>query len=98
MTLAAMAVCETSPQQIQLTRRSIFARSRHRGIPLVPCNGDPETLAKLLNRRSEVWQTLRIEGLARGEPIALHALCGVDDSPEACGLELPSVIVGLFAP
>ncbi len=93
-----MAVCDGSPQQIQLPGRSIFAQSRYRGSALVPCNGDPETLPKLLNLRSELSQILRIEGSASGEPIALHTLCGVDDAPEAGGRELPSVTVGLFGP
>jgi hypothetical protein len=53
-------------------------------------------LAKLLNLRSELSQTLRVQRAAGGEPIALHALRSVYDPSETCGLGLSTVIVGFF--
>ena len=62
------------------------------------CNRDPEGLAKLFNRRSELSQTLRLQRTARGEPIALHALRGVDDPPETRGLKFSTVMGGFRTP
>lgn len=67
-----------------------------RGIALVARDGGSQTLPELLNLRRELSQTLRVQGAARSEPIALHVLRSVDDPPETCGLELSTVTVGLF--
>ena len=63
-----------------------------RRVALVTRDWDPEIPAKLLNLRSELPEPLRLQCPARGEPIALHTLSGVDDPPETRGLKFSTVM------